>query len=159
MDNFNVLNTTEERSFVNKAKEKMNAERIRQAYKEKYIDTGKSQEFEKELDEKAKRIKKRIKIAGTIATIALIFCPADGPFGEICTLLATPAFCKLVDLATDLEKKAIVSGKRSAEKYLLHVDGSNEEVEGLDLESGNIINDFRNIKKEMDNVERARYGK
>ena len=152
MDSFNVLNTTEERSFVNKAKRKMNIENIRKGYKEKIVDTGKAAKIEEMIEKRAKRTKRIIKVAGTVATIALIFCPADGPFGEVCTLLATPAFCKLVDLAADIEKKALISGKRSAEKYLLHVDGSNPEIEGLDLESGNIIKDFRTLKKEIDDV-------
>ena len=152
-NNMNVLQVDENRDFINKAKEKMNIEKIRNDYKEKYIDTGKSQEFEARLEEDAKRKKKIIKIAGTAATIALIFIPADGPFGELCTILATPALCALVDGSTDIKKKLAITGKRAAEKYILHVDGSNKNVKGYSLDKKDIIEDFTNLKSSIDNLE------
>lgn len=152
-NNMNVLQVDENRDFINKAKEKMNIEKIRNDYKEKYIDTGKSQEFEARLEEDAKRKKKIIKIAGTAATIALIFIPADGPFGELCTILATPALCALVDVSTDIKKKLAITGKRAAEKYILHVDGSNKNVKGYSLDKKDIIEDFTNLKSSLDNLE------
>lgn len=152
-NNMNVLQVDENRDFINKAKEKMNIEKIRNDYKEKYIDTGKSQEFEARLEEDAKRKKKIIKIAGTAATIALIFIPADGPFGELCTILATPALCALVDVSTDIKKKLAITGKRAAEKYILHVDGSNQNVKGYSLDKKDIIEDFTNLKSSLDNLE------
>jgi len=152
-NNMNVLQVDENRDFINKAKEKMNIEKIRNDYKEKYIDTGKSQEFEARLEEDAKRKKKIIKIAGTAATIALIFIPADGPFGELCTILATPALCALVDVSTDIKKKLAITGKRAAEKYILHVDGSNKNVKGYSLDKKDIIEDFTNLKSSIDNLE------
>ena len=100
----------------------MSLEHIREEYKEKYIDTGKAQEIEAKIDEKAKRKKKIIKVAGTVATVALIFIPADGPFGELCTILATPALCALVDVSAEIQKKMEITGKRTIEKHLLHVD-------------------------------------
>lgn len=152
-NNMNVLQVDENRDFINKAKEKMNIEKIRNDYKEKYIDTGKSQEFEAKLEEDAKRKKKIIKVAGTAATIALIFIPADGPFGELCTILATPALCALVDVSTDIKKKLAITGKRAAEKYILHVDGSNKNVKGYSLDKKDIIEDFTNLKSSIDNLE------
>ena len=153
-NNMNVIQVNEDRNFINKAKEKMNIEKIRNDYKEKYIDTGKSQEFEAKLEEDAKRKKKIIKVAGTAATIALIFIPADGPFGELCTILATPALCALVDVSTDIKKKLAVTGKRAAEKYIMHVDGANQNVQGYSLDNkDNIIKDFTNLKTSIDSLE------
>lgn len=146
----NVIISQEDRSFINKAKKFMNdkkqyVENIRREYKEKYVDTGKSKEFEKKIEEDAKMKKKVIKIAGTIATVALIFCPVDGPFGEICSALATPGLCALVDVATDIKKKALITGKRGVEKHLLKVDGSNGDIKGYNLENGEIVEDFKKM--------------
>lgn len=148
-----VIQVNEDRSFINKAKKAMNIEKIRKDYKEKFIDTGKSQEFEAMLEKDAKAKKKVIKVVGTAATIALIFVPADGPFGELCTLLATPALCALVDISTEIKKKAAISGKRAAEKYVLHVDGSNKDVKGFSLDKKELIDDFTSLKKAVNDFE------
>ena len=151
MDNSNIIRLVEDRHFVDKAKQKM--EEIRKNYKEKMIDTGKSQELEEKIEMDAERTKKIIRGAGTAATIALIFIPADGPFGEMATLLATPALCGLVDVCADLKKKALVTGKRGIEKYVLNVDGSNEKVKGFDIENKeSFIKDFKDLKQSLDSV-------
>ena len=151
MENANVIKVTEGRNFVNKAKEKMN--NVRQLYKEKMIDTGKSQDLEEKIEKNAELLKKKIRIAGTLATVALIFVPADGPFGEMATFFATPALCALVDVCADLRKKALISGKRGIEKYVLKVDGSNEKIEGFDINNNTaFIKDFKDLKKAADNV-------
>ena len=151
----NVIHVTEDRSFVDKAKENM--ENIRQTYKEKMIDTGRSQELERMIDEDAERKKKVIKVVGTAATIALIFIPADGPFGEIATFFATPGLCLLTDLCADMKKKALITGKRSFEKSVLKVDGSNKDISGYDLSNpSEIIGDFESLKESMENIDRAR---
>lgn len=145
----NVLLMEEDRGFINKAKSKM--EQLRKSYKEKYIDTGKSQAFEQKIDDDAKRTKRAIKIAGTLATVVLFFCPADGPFGEFCTALATPGLCALVDLAADIKKKSIITGKRGLEKHFLRVDGSNGNIDAYDLTNNEIIEDFGSLLKKADN--------
>ena len=156
MNNQNVLYSVEDRDFVNKAREKMNMETIRQKYKEKMIDTGKAQELEEKIEKKAKRTKNTIRVLGTIATVALIFVPADGPFGEICTALATPGLCALVDVIADIKKKILISGKREIEKGILHVDGSNEKVSGYDFSSKEeIVGDFKNLKDKIKGFERG----
>ena len=151
MENVNIIKLNESRDFVEKAKEKM--ENIRQFYKEMMIDTGKSQELEEQIEKEAEATKKMVRVAGTIATVALIFVPADGPFGEIATLFATPALCALVDVCADIRKKAIITGKRSIEKYVLNVDGSNEKIEGFNLNNKEaFIKDFKELKKAVDGV-------
>ena len=151
MENVNIIKLNESRDFVEKAKEKM--ENIRQFYKEKMIDTGKSQELEEQIEKEAEATKKMVRVAGTIATVALIFVPADGPFGEIATLFATPALCALVDVCADIRKKTIITGKRSIEKYVLNVDGSNEKIEAFNLNNKEaFIKDFKELKKAVDGV-------
>lgn len=152
-DNMNILHVTEDRDFVARAKDRM--EEIRQGYKENMIDNGKSQKLEEMIDKQAKRKKKAIKIAGPIATVALIFIPADGPFAELATFFATPALCALVDTCTDLKKKALISGKRGFEKHVLNVDGANEKVTGFDLnDKKSFINDFKDLNKKIDDFQR-----
>lgn len=154
MNNQNVFYAVEDRSFVDKAKKKLNMENIRKEYKEKMIDTGKAQQLEEEIEKKAKRTKRTIRVLGTIATVVLIFVPADGPFGEICTALATPGLCALVDIATDIKKKALITGKRGIEKGILHVDGSSDKVKGYDFNSQEeIIGDFKDLKDKIKGLE------
>ena len=101
----------------------------------------------------AKKKKKIIKVVGGVATVALIFIPADGPFGELCTILATPALCALVDVSAELQKKVSITEKRAVEKYLLHVDGTNKEVTGLSLDKDELTKDFTNLKNAVDEFE------
>lgn len=157
----NVIMTEEDRGFVQKArdfnkKSKDKLEQARKDYKEKYIDTGKSQELEQKIENDAKRKKRAIKIAGTVATVLLMFTAADGgPLGEICTALATPGLCKLVDIATDIKKKSLITGKRAVENHFLKVDGSNDKVEGYDLEGKDLPNDIGNLIKEVEGFSRS----
>ncbi len=150
----NVMMIEENRSFVEKAKQKM--QEIRTSYKEKFIDTGKSQQLEEEIEKKAKRKKKTIKVLGRLATIALAICPADGPFGEICTALATPGLCALVDISTEIQKKALITGKRAAEKYVLKVDGSNGNVAGYNLNNNEIIEDIDSLKSAINDLSESK---
>ena len=148
MENISVMHTTENRNFIEKAKAKM--EQIRASYKEKMIDTGKSADLERKIDAQAKTTKKVIKVAGTAATVLLTICPADGPFGEICTALATPGLCALVDLAADMKKKALITGKRGVEKHILHVqgkEGQDPNIIGYDLTSKEFYQDIGNFIK------------
>ena len=162
MEKTNIIHVVEDREFVNRAKRrnneirenKINIEKVRQMYKEKMIDTGKAQELEEKIEKEAKTTKKVIKVAGTLATVALIFIPADGPFGEIATALATPSLCALVDILAEIKKKALITGKRKIEKHILHVDGENKKISGFDLNNGQeIIKEFKEMKKALDNVE------
>lgn len=146
----NVIMLEEKRSFVDKAKQKM--EDIRTSYKEKFVDTGKAQKLEEDIEKRAKMKKKTIKILGRFATIALALCPADGPFGEICAALATPGLCALVDIAAEIQKKAAITGKRAAEKYILKVDGSNGNVAGYNLNNDEIIEDITSLKEAINEV-------
>lgn len=153
-ENTTVIHVTEKRSFVQKAQNKM--EEVRQTYKEKMIDTGKSQDLERRIDEEAKRKKKVIKTVGTVATIVLIFVPADGPIGEMCTFFATPALCALTDVCAEMKKKALITGKREFEKNVLKVDGSNQNVTGFDLSDKNgLVRDFSDLKNKADELKRS----
>jgi hypothetical protein len=123
-------------------------EKFRSWYKEKFIDTGKSSDFEEKLDEKIKREKRIVKIAGTIATIVLIFVPADGPIGELCTAAATPLLVKLVDLKGKIQKGVILNGKRELEAQFIKADGRNEKIDAPKVS----ITDFKDMKSIIDGL-------
>lgn len=156
MENISVIHTSENRSFIEKAKTKM--EQLRLSYKEKMIDTGKSADMERKIDNDAKRKKRVIKIAGTAATVILAICPADGPFGEICAALATPGLCALVDVATDMKKKAVITGKRGIEKHILHVqgkEGQDPNIVGYDLTNNDFFEDITKVVKNSKDISKA----
>lgn len=146
----NVIVVEEDRNFIQKAK--MKIENLRKKYQEEYVDTGKSQELERKIERDAEKSKKAIKIIGTIATLILAICPADGPVGEIASALATPGLCALVDVAANIKKKALITGKRGIEKHFLKVDGSDGNIASYDLTSGEIIEDFKGFMREFNNI-------
>lgn len=157
----NIIMIEEDRSFINKAKKYMQKNKqklddFRNNYKKDFVDTGKSQELERKIDQRAKMAKKTIKAVGTLATVILMFIPADGPFGELCTALATPALCSLVSLATDIQKKMLITGKRGIEKHFLKVDGKDGNISAYNLDNGEIIEDFGALAKETKNIYKSR---
>ncbi len=114
--------TSESRDVVDK---------LKKWYKEKIIDSGISQKYEAGIDTTAKAIKGVIKVVGVTATIILIICPADGPFGELLTALATPGLCALVDKIVDMYKNAAIGAKRTGEKFIgFEGQGNNPNVTG-----------------------------
>ena len=76
------------------------------------LDYATTDEFEKGLEKNVKKMKKTVKVLGTVATVALLFCPADGPFGEIASIVATSGFAIAVDKLGDNLKDAYKAGKR-----------------------------------------------
>ena len=127
MDTANTIVVEENRDLIYKARmlyEKMQNKRdeISKSYEENIVDTGISADIEEKIEKEAEITKTVIGIAGSVATIILMVCPFDGPFGELVTLLATPAFIKLVDIAADFRKKAIITGKKTIEKHILKID-------------------------------------
>ena len=144
MDNSEVLYqgniiTTEKRSVVDK---------LKNWYEKRIIESGVSQNFEAGIDKTAKVVKGVIKVVGVTATALLIICPADGPFGELCTALATPGLCALVDKIVDMYKKIAIGSKRKGEELIGFKDrGNNPNVEGyVDLKEP--IKDILDIKED-----------
>lgn len=148
MSSATAVVTEENRDLIYKARmlyEKLNGkkEEVQHSYQENIVDTGISEDIEKKIDAQAKATKTAISIVGTVATVVLMFCPVDGPFGEALTLLATPAFCALVNVATDIRKKMLISGKRGFEKYFMKAEGGqNPQVSGYNLDNNEVIDDF-----------------
>ena len=136
----NTLVVKEDRKTIDK---------FRDWYKEKFIDTGKSQDLEAKIEKKAEMEKKVIKIAGAVATIVLIFCPADGPVGEVCTVLATPLIAKLVDIKTEMKKNAIIQNKRTFEAKIIKADGTNKDVK---IPEFNLKDLESNVKTVVDGI-------
>lgn len=139
MENTIILN--EDRNTINK---------FRNWYKEKLIDTGKSKKFEEKLDKSLALQKKAIAIAGSVATVVLIFCPADGPVGEICTALATPLLVKLVDLKGKIIKNVLIGGKRKLEADFIKSDGSSKKVQIPEFNLSTLTKDFKDLKSTAD---------
>ena len=98
-------------------------EKFRNWYKEKYIDTGKAKEFEEKFDKGIETTKNVVYVVGGIATVALAILPADGPFGELIALAATPAFAKAVEAGGNILKDVVIGTKRSIEDNIVHEDG------------------------------------
>ncbi len=121
-------------------------ERFRNWYKEKLIDTGKAKDFEEKLDKKIEIEKKAIYILGSIATVVLIFIPADGPVGEICAAVATPLLAELVSLKGKITKKVVLGAKRKLEADFIKADGSSDKIEVPDFDFNDITNDIIHTK-------------
>ena len=85
--------------------------------------------------------------------MALIFCPADGPFGEVCTALATPALCTLVDKVADAEKKLAISAKRKGEELIgFKGQGVNPDVQGYES-LDEIVKDAKSVRNDLNQFE------
>lgn len=111
-------------------------------YNKKFVETGKSASFEEKFDKGIKIATNTVVAVGGIATVVLLFCPADGPFGELCTLLATPVLAKLVEQGGKLLKKVVIKDvKRDLiEGTIVQKDGSSESVV---IPDGNIVEDAK----------------
>ena len=139
--------------IIIKQEERKTVDKIKAWYYEKFIKTGKAAKFEEGVEKRAKFEKKAIVVAGTIATVALVFCPADGPFGELCTVLATPALCKLVDVCAELEKKVTLKWKRSAEKTMgFGTAGYSSNVENPEITKDDIVDAAKIVKGASDDI-------
>ncbi|MDD2378144.1 MAG: hypothetical protein PHD10_05135 [Bacilli bacterium] len=117
-------------------------------YEKKFIETGKSKDFEEKFDQAINVATQSVVVAGSAATVALIFCPVDGPFGELCTIAATPVLAKLVEECGKLLKKVVIKDiKRDLiEGTIVQKDGSSESVI---IPDGNIVEDAKNISKDL----------
>ena len=71
------------------------------------------------------------------------------------TLLATPAFIKLVDIAADFRKKAIITGKKTIEKHILKIDKKTGDGVGFNLENGEFVEDISTIIQGADEISRG----
>ena len=58
--------------------------------------------------------KKTVDVVGGVATVALVLCPLDGPFGEIASLLATGILHGMVSGAERIYDKIADSTKQDA---------------------------------------------
>ena len=160
MDTANTIVVEENRDLIYKARmlyEKMQNKRdeISKSYEENIVDTGISADIEEKIEKEAEITKTVIGIAGSVATIILMVCPFDGPFGELVTLLATPAFIKLVDIAADFRKKAIITGKKTIEKHILKIDKKTGDGVGFNLENGDFVEDLSTIIQGADEISRG----
>lgn len=120
-------------------------------YDKKFIETGKSASFEEKIDKGIDIATKTVYVAGSIATVVLIFCPADGPFGELCTIAATPVLAKLVEESGKLLKKVVIKDvKRDLiEGTIVQKDGSSQSVI---IPDGNIVEDAKVVSNDINSL-------
>lgn len=77
------------------------------------------EEYDKQL-----MIRKRaIQVAGNAATLALVACPADGPFGEILTAIATPVLAEIVEGVGKMFKPMVFGMQKKLCAKLINKDG------------------------------------
>ena len=147
MDNTAVMHE----GIVLKPEKRENISKIKSWYKEKMIDTGKAKDLEKKIDNEAKIAKTAIGVIGAVATVILMICPVDGPFGEVCSALATPALIGLVSLAADLKKKALIGAKRFGEEKMgFGADGINPDVEKGYEKMEDLVKDAKGVKENLE---------
>lgn len=120
-------------------------DKFRNWYQTKLIDTGKAQAFEENLEKEVELEKKAIGIIGTVATVVLAFCPADGPIGEICAALATPLLVALVDLKGKITKEVAIGAKRAVEANIIKSDGSSKNVQVGEFNLEKIVADVQEV--------------
>lgn len=128
---------------------KSTIDKFRNWYQNKMIDSGKAANFEEKLEKYTEKQKTTIKLAGTVATIVLFFCPADGPVGEICSALATPLLATLVEKKSELLKKTVIGTKRVIEAKYLGVDGSSKDVIVPDFNFNDLTKDITDITTDV----------
>lgn len=137
-----IILNPEKRSVIDK---------IKAWYKEKMIDTGKAQDLEKKIDSGSKLAKTAIKVLGAVANVILTFTTGKDEFGDVCKTLASPELEKLVDVATETEKKALIGAKRFGEEAMgFGTQGVNPNVENGYTKVDDLIKDAKGFKASLD---------
>lgn len=117
-------------------------------YNEKFIETGKSADFEEKFDKGIEATTKTVKTLGTFATIVLAIFPLDGPIGETFTAIATPVLAKLVEKGGNLLKKFVIGDvKRNLiEATYVRKDGSSKSVV---IPDGDVVEDAKEVSNDF----------
>lgn len=117
-------------------------------YNEKFIETGKSADFEEKFDRGIDISTKTVKTLGTFATIVLTLFPLDGPVGETFTAIATPVLAKLVEKGGNLLKNFIIGDvKRNLiEATFVRKDGSSRSVV---IPDGDVVEDAKELSNDF----------
>ena len=146
MEKTNVIAIPEKRETVDRIKNNTGnfMDKLRDTYQEKVIDSGLSDKLDKFIDTKAKVESVAIGALGTIATIGLAICPADGPIGEACTAILTPGLLALVNLSKKIENKGLATTKNFVEKKILQIDKENDNVEVYN-DQGELMKDVMEV--------------
>lgn len=154
-----VLQVTENRNFIERAKDWYNQKR--NDYIENYINNGKAQEIEQKIDDNAEKFKDGVRTVSAVAGDIASFVSPESAFGKICSNIASPAICKLADLAAKIQKKVIIGGKRFIEKHFLHVDGTNQNIDAYNFDDGITEPqiDIGNLKDSYEEVANLGWGK
>ena len=149
LDNKQVVAVPVSRNELNSIVNQFNG--IKKTISEKItqgLEYASTDEFDQKIDQNVEKFKKTVKIVGTIATLALFVLPADGPIGEIASILATSTFVRSADQLADGIKDMYKSGKK------LYV-GSIKQNGGLNISSitdANTIENADNIKQDINAI-------
>lgn len=133
-----TLVVQEERGTINK---------FRNWYKEKIIDTGKSQNFEKTID---KNIDKFMKIECGKDNVVKIILPFI-PYGNLVAPLI-PTFQKIKGGIANIYKNSIIKSKRFIEAKFIGVNGENKEVILPSFNTEQLGNDIKESIRDVTTV-------
>ena len=107
--------------------------KMKQWYYKHIIQSGLSAKWEQGIDFNYKLMQNVVGIAGTVASVALLFVPG-GQLAAALTILATPALMGLVKLEKDLERRTLITLKRKAEEAMgFEKEGQSEKVTDADI--------------------------
>jgi hypothetical protein len=107
--------------------------KMKQWYYKHIIQSGISAKWEQGIDFNYKLMQNVVGIAGTVASVALLFVPG-GQLAAALTILATPALMGLVKLEKDLERRTLITLKRKAEEAMgFGKEGQSEKVTDADI--------------------------
>ena len=155
MEKTNIIVVPEKREEVKEVKKGMKKKKnkLQEKYQEKVVDSGASDKMDKAIDTITKVEQVGIGLVGGVATVALAICPADGPVGEVCGVLATPALIGLVQGKAEIEKKAYHTVKGLFEKKVMEVDREEDNVVVYN-DQGEVMTDVMNMVNNVELLEK-----
>ena len=156
MDNTNVIVVPEKRTTIDRIRNNMNTfkDKLKNAYQEKVVDTGISDNIDKFIDQKAKITKGVVTAVGAVATVVLLIVPADGTLGETCSALLTPGLLGLISASAEIEKKAKNTVKGFLEKKVIKIDKANDNVEVYD-DQGKVMTDVIDLINNVKTMDKS----
>lgn len=149
----NLIVVPETREEVTEVKKGMKKKKnkLQELYQEKVVDTGASDAVDKAIDVVNKVEQFGIGAIGTLATVGLVLCPADGPIGEACSAISTTGLIALCKAKKNLEMKLWHSAKGAFEDKIMQVDKKDGNVVAYN-DAGEVMTDFMNMFKDVEKV-------
>ena len=112
-------------------------ERLKAWKKEQVKEVTQKSGTEKVIDSAVDVAKCVVMFAGAVATVALMICPADGPFGEIACMAAQPALLKAVESCRGVLKGMFVD--KNTEQITAAMADLSGNVKDISIKDTNLI--------------------